>query len=192
MPVIKKIKYDLGEGEEIIKISLNTQGVFNADIPARVFQALHKNVKGHSTLSDCLTETYSVLKEYTTLNITEKWIILVGFKSEGIHQFFDNGISMELKYIPLKKVAFGKKVTCYLLSKSLPGGEWQSLRNEINIWAYSGFTELDFSEDLYNSIELLHNKLKDLSGKLTDLCKSKELILNLVNTTLMISSGKES
>lgn len=197
MPVVKRLKYDLdGDGiETVIKVSINSNGQFSADVPLHLKSCTHKVVCGLSTMHEAINLVDEIVTEYKQLKKTEKWVILIEFKRDR-QPHLNNGVGMKLNYLIANKKQFGKQVSYALIDKGM-NGKYREIGNSISTsrFANEGVVageslEIDFSEEKIKMIEDLHAKLELLCSKLSEICNNENQLMQLVGNTInLLGSG---
>lgn len=191
MPVVKKLKFDLnGDGEQTeIKISINSKGEFSADIPMYVKASTHKTVTGLATMYEAINLVNEIVREYQQLKRTEKMIIIIEFKKDR-QPFINSGVGMKLNYIIANKKEFGKQVNYKWIERDNNGnfrevGNYISTTRFANDGVVAGESlEIDYTEEIYKTIQDLHFKLENLCTKLSEICNNENQLMQLVGNNL--------
>jgi hypothetical protein len=191
MPIVKKLKYDLeGTGVETeIKISINSKGEFSADVPMYVRAVTHKTVTGLATLNEAINLVKEIVREFQEAYRTEKMIIIIEFKKDK-QPFINSGVCMKLNYIIANKKEFGKSVNYKFIEKDKQGnfrevGNYIPTSRFANNGVVAGESlEIDYTEEVYKTIEDLHFKLENLCSKLSEICNNENQLMQLVGNNL--------
>lgn len=195
--VVKKLKYDFhGNNEEtVVKVFMDSKGMFSADIPMYVRHVCSDTVTNCTSLMEAIDKCDSMHYFYKTSIEETKRVILIEFKLRPM-PFCNEGISLQLNFVICDKVTFGNSLTYYILKKE--NGEYIRIGNMIsnykdsNIYSNQGVTgeslELEYTEEKIKTIEALNEKLHFLADRLKDICNSEKQFMKLVSGTFNLLS----
>lgn len=195
--VVKKLKFDIkGNGEEtVIKISMDSKGIFSADIPMYIRPVVGFVCSDCKTLSEAVEIVNKAVSEYRKHKEKTERVILI--ESRLLNQeFLNDGIGVQMNYLICDKVTFGKQVR-YWYVKEDPFNENKLRQTGNSITTFRSIfdkgvvggesTEIPYTEDNYNSIKAIHEGMKVLHDKLNLICNSKENILKFISGQSKIS-----
>lgn len=197
MPVVKKLKFDLdGDGiETIIKVSIDSKGVFSADVPLKVKSCVGKTATGLGSMFEAINLVNEMVRTYQDTKRTEKWVILIDFKRDR-QPFLNKGVCMRLNYLIANKKQFGEQVNYVLIDKGMDG-EYREVGNYISTTDFANrgvvagqSLEIDYTEEKIKAIAELHAKLETLCSKLSDICNNETQLMQLLSSSLnLLGSG---
>lgn len=201
MPVVKKLKFDIdGDGiQTTIKVSINAEGKFYADVPLHVKMITQDAVSGCTSMKEAVDKVHHLIFEYQNAVETTSRVILIDFKRQRT-PFLNEGISMSFNYIVANKVQLGKKITYKVLCKE-SDGKYRQPGNDVpttSHWNGEGVIagkslELEYTEERMQTIEYIHENLEVLCQKLYLICNSENTFVEFINSTVkMLESGFSS
>lgn len=192
MSIVKKLKFDIhGNGNEtIIKISINSHGLFFADIPNYIKLATNITCSRETNLLDAINVVNNAVYEYKKLLEVKSMVILIEFNKEN-PPFLNSGLGMTFNYGVAEKIVFGKYVRykyCSIDNNGefhFPGNNFPTHKCFFEKGICGGIsTEIEYTKDNYNTIIDIHNNLEQLCVKLNDICNSETNLLQLVESKI--------
>lgn len=192
MPVVKKLKFDLnGTGEEtIIKVSVNSKGMFSADIPLYVRTVTHIVCSDEPTLQSALDKVTKAVFEYINAIQLEERVILIQVSRQR-QEFLNNGIGMQLSYVVCDKIINGKNITYHVVDSDNRrlGNRITTSRSNWDKGVVGGeSTEIPFTKEAFERIKDIHKKLENLTEQLQNICNDSSVLTLFLqnNSTLLL------
>jgi len=192
MPVVKKLKFDIhGNGDEtIIKISIDSKGLFGADIPNYVKVATNITCSREETMFAAINTVNTAIWEYCKLQETKSVVILIEFERQS-PPFLNSGLGLTFNYGIAEKIVFGKKINYKYAERTkdgtlrYPGNNFTTHRMHFEKGVCGGAsTEIPYTEDNYTTILQIYDNLEQLCTKLSEICNSEINLLQLVETKI--------
>lgn len=95
MAKVSDFKFDIKGEQFCVHVNCNSSGTFNANVPAKVSEALRINEKiSADTLAELSSKFYGALDKYKNSQITEELFILIAYYARGNYATNEKGLPL--------------------------------------------------------------------------------------------------